>query len=98
MSEMIYEEQKQEALPELPVYAKIYKELMEQMEPYLYRRDSDFWVKLPEQSLADAYQKVMENLEQSIPYRRGGGESRARHPHKYRERSLLCRYYTFVSE
>ena len=66
MSEMIYEEQKQEALPELPVYAKIYKELMEQMEPYLYRRDSDFWVKLPEQSLADAYQKVMENLEQSI--------------------------------
>ena len=66
MSEMIYEEQKQEALPELPVYAKIYKELMEQMEPYLYRRDSDFWVKLPEQSLADTYQKVMENLEQSI--------------------------------
>ena len=34
MSEMIYEEQKQEALPELPVYAKIYKELMDLMETY----------------------------------------------------------------
>ena len=67
MSEMIYEEQKQEALPELPVYEKIHKELMDLMEnPMNEYYDLGFPAIPPEQSLADAYQKVMEKLEQSI--------------------------------
>ena len=51
----------------LPVYEKIHKELMDLMEdPMNEYYDLGFPVIHPEQSLADAYQKVMEKLEQSI--------------------------------
>ena len=93
MSEMIDEEQKQEALPELPVYAKIYKELMEQMEPYLYRRDGDFLVKPPEQSLADTYQNVMEELERSL-YAAEMEEAAAHSAHINTESDTSCAIVT----